>query len=405
MSEILSHFPTNLQGVIQKIDGVIQTHTDSLAVCVLSGLASLGGGATVSVVGGNGRPIILFCASFAQSGTGKSAGANATRKYLLKWQETQLQKQDQKANNEAVADVFLEVASAEGLEASLSLGSTPFVFLDELGLLIKMSKNDVVKQALIKALMSIFDSGSFVTRRLKEQKRASLLQAKGLGVFAASTLGAANLSNDDIRDMVSNGALNRFLITFNGVKPIPLKDELTTTEAAEVETFAKQFAKTAKDKKYKFGEPAKNFYQGYHKKINETYLEKLYNQDDGAGLVVRQLTFLQRIATIFQIAVDAETSPKNNEVSLEAVEMAAGLLDYLDRVHFEQISLYMRSKSGKISPTERVADKISKKPGITQRELTTSLSYTLKTEQIKTALDLLLASKKITQQNDGYFKA
>jgi hypothetical protein len=404
MSEILSHFPQNLQEVIQKIDGIVQTHTDSLAVCVLSGLASLGGGATVSLVGGGGRPIILFCAAFAQSGTGKSAGANAVRKYLLKWQETNFQKMDKKANSENIPDVFLEVASAEGLEASLSLGSTPFVFLDELGLLIKMSKNDVVKQALLKALMSIFDSGSFVTRRLKEQKRAALLQAKGLGLFAASTLGVANLSNDDIRDMVSNGALNRFLITFGGIKPIPLKDELTTTEAAEVEAFAKQFAKTAKDKKYKFGEPSKDFYQDYHKKINEIYMDKLYNQDDGAGLVVRQLTFLQRIACIFQICLDFENS-KNNEISLEAVEAAAGLLDYLDRVHFEQISLYIRSKSGKISPSERVLDKISKKPGINQRDLTTSLSYVLKSEQIRTAIDLLLSSKKIQQLENGYFKA
>ena len=85
--------------------------------------------------------------------------------------------------------------------------------------------------------------------------------------------------------------------------------------------------------------------------------------------------------------------------------MAAGLLDYLDRVHFEQISLYMRSKSGKISPAERVADKISKKPGISLREISTSLSYTLKSEQIKTALDILQTSKKIIEKDGGFFKA
>ena len=71
MSEILSFFPKNLQKIIQNMDSTVQTHVDSLSVCTLAGLASLSGGAKVSVIGGQGRPLILFAASFAQSGTGK----------------------------------------------------------------------------------------------------------------------------------------------------------------------------------------------------------------------------------------------------------------------------------------------------------------------------------------------
>jgi hypothetical protein len=413
MSEILSHFPTNLQGVIQKIDGVIQTHTDSLAVCTLAALSSLSAGASISVNGGKGRPLILYAAAFMQSGTGKSAAANAVRKYILNWREEEFKKEDAKrkaaATKEApakpVPDVFLEAASAEGLEVSLSIGSTPFIFLDELGLLIKMSKNDTVKQALLKAIMSVFDSGSFVTRRLKEERRASLVTVQGLGLFAASTLGQSNLSNEDLKDMISNGALNRFLVTFGGVKPIPLKDELTDKEAGELEAFAKKFAAVAEGKNYKFDEAAKKFYTDYHKKINLEYLEKIYQMDDGAGLVVRKLTFLQRLAGIFQICLDFE-KPKNNTITLEAAKSAADLLEYLDTVHFSQIGLYARSKSGKLTTEQRILDKIAKKPGINYRTLCQSFTMLgIKAEQIKTSLDLLLKTQKITEQNSGYHKA
>jgi hypothetical protein len=163
-----------------------------------------------------------------------------------------------------------------------------------------------------------------VTRRLKDDKRASLITAKGMGLFAASTLRASNLSSDDIRDMISNDALNRFLVTFGGIKPIPLKDELTTTETDEVEIFAKEFAEMAKDKAYYFGTGAQGFYRDYHNKAAQD----------------------------------------NQIISIEAVTLAFQFLDYLDRNHFEQIGLYAKSKSGKISPEQRVGDKIIKEPGI-----------------------------------------
>ena len=92
MSEILTHFPLNFQRIIQKIDGVIQTHTDSLAVCTLAALSSLSGGATVAIEEGRGRPIIIYSAAFMQSGTGKSAAANAVRKYILNWREGEYKK-------------------------------------------------------------------------------------------------------------------------------------------------------------------------------------------------------------------------------------------------------------------------------------------------------------------------
>lgn len=413
MSEILSFFPKNLQKIIHNLDGIVQTHVDSLSVCLLSGLASLSGGATVSTGEGKGRPIILYTAAFMQSGTGKSAAANVVRKYILGWREEELKKEDAKrkasATKEAPAkptqDVFLEAASAEGLETSLNIGSSPFIFLDELGLMLKMAKNDTVKAALIKALMSVFDSGSFVTRRLKEEKRAALVTAQGMGLFAASTLGVANLSNQDLKDMISNGALNRFLITFGGIKAIPLKDELNEMEAKEAEKFARDFLKTAEGKQYKFDDEAKKFYLEYHKKINIDYLDKLYQMNDEAGLVVRKLTFVQRLAAIMQICSDFEKA-ENQKIGLEAVKNAADLIDYLDATHFSQIGLYARSKSGKISVEQRVMDKISKKPGINYRAICQSFTMLgIKAEQIKTALDILVSTKKITEQNGNYHKS
>ncbi len=403
---ITSNLPKNLASIVKNFDDIIQTHIDTISVATLAGLASLASGTTVSLTNdGKGRPLIIYAAAFMPSGTGKSAAANTVRKYLLLWREHELITQ-LKQGQKNVQDIFLESASAEGLEVSLSNNSSPFFFLDELGMLIKMSKNDTVKQALIRALMGIFDSGTFVTRRLKEDRRASLIQAKGLGVFASSTLGSSNLSNQDIKDMIQNGALNRFLVTFSGIKSIPLKDELTQKEEAEVANFALRFHQTATNKHYSFDNSALKFYQDFHEKINKEYLDKLYLQDDGAGLTVRQLTFLQRIAAIFQICIDVQNNDqKNNLISFQACELSYQFLDFLDQNHFSQINLYTNSKSGKISPEIRVANKIGKEPGITLRKLVTDLSWCLKSDQVKNALNNLKLTKKILDKDGQLYKA
>lgn len=403
---ITSNLPKNLASIVNNFDDIIQTHIDTISVATLAGLASLASGTTVSLSNdGKGRPLIIYAAAFMPSGTGKSAAANTVRKYLLQWRESELITQ-LKQGQKNIQDIFLESASAEGLEASLSNNSSPFFFLDELGMLIKMSKNDTVKQALIRALMGIFDSGTFVTRRLKEDCRASLIQAKGLGVFASSTLGSSNLSNQDIKDMIQNGALNRFLVTFSGIKPIPLKDELTQKEEVEVANFALSFHQTATNKHYSFDNSALKFYQDFHEKINKEYLDKLYLQDDGAGLTVRQLTFLQRIAAIFQICIDVQNNDqKNNLISFQACELSYQFLDFLDQNHFSQINLYTNSKSGKISPEIRVANKIGKEPGITLRKLVTDLSWCLKSDQVKNALNNLKLTKKILDKDGQLYKA
>lgn len=405
--KITEFMPISLQGIVSMFNGIIQTHADTIAVATLAGLASLASGTTVSLsIGTKGRPLIIYAAAFMPSGTGKSAAANTIRRYLLGWWEEQIIILAQTTPQKNLKDVCLESASAEGLESSLSNGSSPFFFLDELGLLLKMAKNDTVKQALIRSLMSIFDSGSFVTRRLKESQRSSLIQAKGLGVFAASTLGSSNLGAEDIRDLIHNGALNRFLVTFSGIKSIPLKDELTAIEATIVTHFAQSFQQIAANKHYSFDNKALKFYQDFHSKINQEYLDKLYLQDDSAGLTVRQLTFLQRIAGLFQICIDVQKKDEqNNIITLEACDLAYQFLNYLDQQHFSQIALYSNAKTGKITPEVRVANKISKEPGISVRKLTTDLSWCLKSEQIKNAVNNLAITKKIIVKNDQIFKA
>lgn len=403
--KITEFMPTGLGGIVSLFDSIIQTHVDTIAVATLAGLASLASGATVSLTGGTkGRPLILYSAAFMPSGTGKSAAANTVRKYLLGWKEAEIAQQ-MLGNLEKLPDICLESASAEGFEASLVNGSSPFFFLDEFGMLVKMSKNDTVKQALLRSLMSIYDSGSFVTRRLKDSQRSSLVQARGLGVFAVSTLGSSNLSNEEIRDMIQNGALNRFLVTFGAIKPIPFKDELNGIESTIVTHFAQCFQEFSMDKHYYFDSSAQNFYQDFHQKINKEYLDKLYLQDDGAGLTVRQLTFLQRIAAIFQVCLDIDHGDRDNSlIGLEASELAYQFLNYLDQQHFSQIALYSNAKSGKISPEMRILTKVGKEPGITIRKLVTDLSWCLKSEQIKSSLNGLKMSKKILDKDGQIFR-
>lgn len=402
--QIVQYLPYNLANVVRSFDGIIQTHLDTIAVATLSGLASLAHGTTVSLsVGGKGRPIIIYGAAFMQSGTGKSAAANVVRKYLLQWREEQYLADKNQKHTE---DFFLESASAEGLEVSLAGGSSPFFFLDELGILIKMSKTDMVKQALIRALMGVFDAGTVVTRRLKADQRAALIQAKGLGLFASSTLGAANLSHQDIKDLISNGALNRFLVTFGGIKAIPFKDELEEVEAESMKVFAQNFYRSAHNKHFSFNNKALEFYQDFHVKVNEAYLNKLYMQDDGAGLTVRQLTFLQRISALFQICIDVQNNQKDNKlIGLDAVEKAYQFLNYLDINHFEQIGLYAKAKDGKISAETHVLNKILKEPGIDQRKLCTDLSYRLKANQVKSALGNLKMARKVTEKESKFYMA
>ena len=207
--------------------------------------------------------------------------------------------------------------------------------------------------------------------------------------------------------MISNGALNRFLVTFGGIKPIPLKDSLTEKEASSVERFAKQFHEIAKDKNYYFSDDAKSFYKTFHEKINSEYLSKIVHQDDGAGLVVRKLTFIQRISAIFQIAQDLNTKQiENTLISQDAVEYAYHFLDFLDRNHFEQIGLYAKSKSGKLSPEQRVMNKLSKSPkGISFRDLQTSLSGVVPTELLKSTLENMSFRKTIKFTDELYFKS
>jgi hypothetical protein len=75
--EVLKHLPSNLSKIVQKIDDIVQTPTDTIVVAALSALASLFDGAKVGIEKDSiGRPIIIYSAAFMPSGTGKSAVAS-----------------------------------------------------------------------------------------------------------------------------------------------------------------------------------------------------------------------------------------------------------------------------------------------------------------------------------------
>lgn len=63
-------------------------------------------------------------------------------------------------------------------------------------------------------------------------------------------------------------------------------------------------------------------------------------------------------------------------------------------------------KRARLATEQRVLDKIAKKPGINYRAICQSFTMLgIKAEQIKAALDVLLTTKKITEQDGNYHKA
>ncbi len=396
--EVLKHLPSNLSKIVQKIDDIVQTPTDTIVVAALSALASLFDGAKVGIEKDSiGRPIIIYSAAFMPSGTGKSAAASVLQKYLLKWQEKEEKKKD----------IFLNTASAEGLESSFVAGSSPLIYLDEFGILIKLAKTDIVRKSFLTMLTTIFDSGAFITKRLKNSKKGKYIEIKGAGLFVTSTLGRANLSNIELKDYIENGALNRFLITFfQKPKPIPFKGELNEYEASETENFAKLFKKEASNKKFYFSYPAIAEYKEFHDSINHKYIENLERQEDGAGLEIRQLTFLQRIAAIFQVCLNIQSNlntQKEIEINIEALQLAKAFLQYMDINHFQQIELYVSSKTGKVTIEQRIINLLRKSPK-NFRELQTSLARYSNTKNLKIALENLIRKRIIAKNNDHYFK-
>lgn len=407
-NELKNIVPANFLTVSNFFDRISHAHFDSIVMSILSTLPCLCGGSTVSQEKGmHGRSIILYMLLLAPSGVGKTSIASLCRKYLLSWIEHELHtshQDDGKAQIDSIQDVFLDGASAEGLEASLLAGSAPHLLIDEFGKFASASKNDVIKLAFLRMLMQVFDSGTLVTRKLKDTKNTKLVMIKGMGLFAASTIGKSNLAPADMRNMISDGLLNRFLVIFGKFKPIPLRQELTHQEAATVENFAKKFHEFASNKQFWLGEEARSQYEAFHAQVNKKYYHKYMIEDDTAGLDVRLLTVSQRIAMLFQVCKNIqEGCPNRSEIEADSMERAIRLINYLDQNHFDQILLYANSHDGRPTIEDRLNQQFAKHGERTLRDLVRNLNK-VSTDDVHRTLQRMIVKGLVEQNEAGLFR-
>lgn len=404
--ELKEILPACLFRVVSHLDEISHAHFDSITVSTLCLLPCLCGGATVSQgKGTTGRSIILYMLLLAPSGVGKTSVAMLGRKYLLNWLDREYQMIDkEKPEEQPNPDIFLDGASAEGLESSFLAESSPHLVIDEFGKYASTSRNDVLKQNFLRLMMQVFDSGTLVTRKLKDTKNTKLIIIKGLGLFAASTIGKSNLSPQDMRNMISDGLMNRFLVVFGQYKRIPLRQELTPSQAQEIECFARKFHDSSKEKHFYIGDEAYKEYTIFHNTINDTYYKKYLAEDDTAGMDVRLLTVSLRIAMIFQVCKNIEENkPDRIEIDAESMSRAVQLLDYLDRHHFDQILLYANSKDGRPTVEERIKQNLKKHGPRSLRDLLRHLNK-LKKDVVHPALMRLIANGQVVQDANGLFR-
>lgn len=398
--------PSSFYEIVMAFNDVVHAHVDGLAVSTLCALPALCNGATVAQSkGDHGRSIILFMALFAPSGVGKTSATGIVRKELLNWLDKELSALEKSkiADSKSLPDVFMDAASAEGLELSLELESALHVVLDEFGKLYRSSKNDTVKANLLRALMQIFDSGTMVTRKLKDSKRSRHIVVQGMGLFAASTIGASNLTPSDMREMIADGLLNRFLVIFGKYKSIPLRQELSVKESAKIEEFARKFYEYAENKAFYLGQDALKVYENYHKSINERYRYKYYAADDTAGFEVRLLTISQRIAALIQLCKNVEnTSPDCVEIDADTMDRSIKILDYLDNHHFQEILAYAHSKTGKLTTKNRVENQLKSGKRRSLRTITRNVSP-ITTDEVRGILDQLINSGWALLGEDGLY--
>ncbi|TDA63242.1 DUF3987 domain-containing protein [Sulfuricurvum sp. IAE1] len=398
--------PSLLYEIVKALNEIVHAHIDSIALSVLCALPALCSGAKVAQSKENeGRSIILFMALFAPSGVGKTSAAMIVRKYFLNWLDRELSKIDESGGDEikTYQDVFLDAASAEGLENSLDNKSALHVVLDEFGKLYRSSKNDTVKANLIRALMQIFDSGTMVTRKLKDTKRSKHIVVQGMGLFAASTIGSSNLTPSDMREMIADGLLNRFLVIFGKHKPIPLRQELKREQTASIESFARKFHEFAEEKVFYLGNEACEIYMNYHTDINKRYRHKYYVQDDTAGFEVRLLTISQRIAALLHLCTNVENNtPDCFEINAVTMNSAIKILDYLDEHHFQEILAYAHSKNGRLSLEDRVKNQLQRHQKSSLRDIIRRLSPHRK-DEIKSVLDGLIHQNWANCDSEGFY--
>lgn len=455
-SSIIDHIPMELARHLLKIDGIIQTGIDTIVTSNLSTLAALSDGTRVfdREEDTTGTPIILYSAAFFKSGGGKTVSIKKNKTYFLDWREKEYANKQREIETKrkqievemkslgnsnsdrdiksqlsgelttlvTQPDVYLEDATAEGLEASIACNSTPLLFIDNFGLYLNASSRNEHKSNLLRMLDNVFDAGSTTTRRLKGQdQRAQQLEINGLGAYFASTVGEGNLKPKDIRLQIENGFLNKVLITFQDTldKPIPLRSSLNTEDKDSIDNFARKYHIMAGENHFYIGDEAYAVYTKYHHTISDEYIKRYNNDEDLAGYIIRLLKIVKRIACIFEIATQCESyQPRNRladkhrtmmPITKKSILLAVDFLDYLKSKHTYKIMMYAGSKNGKLSKPDIILTKImalsKDKKVIDHRSIIGRLSKAqrMTINELIPIMQKLLNEGKIGQHDDGTY--
>jgi len=404
--------PQNLSRIVTNIAEIVQAHEDSIATNLLTTLTPLTAKTRLLdyLEDNHGSPIILYTGFFTKSGGGKTGVMRKLQYYLLGWLEalyTEEQKeqdqrqkklegilkslgnskedrikkaqiQEQLASLKPMPDLFLEDSTPEGLEQSISVGSSPMMYIDNFGQYLSSAGKSESKAGLLRTLDNIFDSGKMTTRRLKgEAKRASQLNVSSFGVHLTSTIGESNLKPQDIIHNIENGFLNKVIITFQDSmdKDIPLISSLPKEVSNDIERFSKHYYSYARQSLFYLGNHAIRVYREFHQETSKLYRTKYNDDEDSAGYIIRQLHIAKRIAVLFEIATQCESLPlsesmnitplefeKRNKIEVSATNMqlAINFLKYIQREHLEKIMLYGRSSNGKLSIEDTIYIKAKK---------------------------------------------
>ncbi len=396
-------FPPVLMGHIKRFDAILQADVDTIALAHLPVLCVLAGGATVydTATASTGTPLIVYVGVFFKSGGGKTSTIKAVEEHWISWLEkhySELQEKNEELEAElrmklkmmgkskeeqAIAidisnqlrelktqpDVVLDGATAEGLEEAYMADSIPLVIQDNFGKVLRAAEKNEHYGNLLRMLDNIFDSGRFSQKRTKSGGRAKQIRARGLGGYFASTIGDSNLKPKDIKDNIENGFFNKMLITMQDKieKDLPFDTSLPISESILVETFAKNFREFGLNRNFVLSRNALELYRQFHRDIGEEYKRRYNNDEDLAGMVIRQLKLSKRIACLYEISFKCETSnianpddwdSEREEISVDSMRMAINLLQYLKAVHIPKIMQYANSKDGKLSSTDKVHNAI-----------------------------------------------
>jgi Protein of unknown function (DUF3987) len=382
-STAITYIPSPLKEHIQAIADISITQDDTVAVACLTALCGLTNGATISDNrDGGGDSIIIYGAAFMPSESGKSTAILNARRYFTKWRQSELQEQNESIHKERQAieaelksakqtdkkeliarlnslmyrgDAYYDGGTVEGLEQSLSEGSSLSCFIDEFGKYYQQKDRNAQIGAVLRALQIGFDSGYFNGMRTKGGSFAKTYPIRGLGLYLASTIGNSNLSPKAMSELFADGFLNRCLVTFEDkLKPIPRAKDLSFFDAVAVENFSKRFYMYANNTAFYLNTSANDYLQDVIADTNTKRAKGIV--DKGMG-DLRVQKVAKRIATIYHLATHCDSHITVNEINRQTLENAFEFVRNISEKHHTRIDSYIGTEA-KPDPLDRLVKAI-----------------------------------------------